>query len=190
MLWLIELFRKGIELLSNRAMVFVILNWVFFSSILMGSLLVQVERVTTPISVELKSFWEAASLVGRVFVFNLFVSSFMVVTLPGIAFFALSPLLLFVKGTLWGSSLANMPSWRVLVILPTLILEGEAYVLAGVAGVNLGLSWLRPWWLYEGDIPRKEAFLKAWNECSHIYSWVTMILFLAAVMEVATIIFS
>jgi uncharacterized membrane protein SpoIIM required for sporulation len=114
----------------------------------------------------------------------------MVVTLPGIAFFALSPLLLFVKGTLLGSSLANMPSWRVLVILPTLILEGEAYVLAGVAGVNLGLSWLRPWWLYEGDIPRKEAFLKAWDECGHIYSWVTMILFLAAVMEVATIIFS
>ena len=76
-----------------------------------------------------------------------------------------------------------------LAALPTLALEGEGYVLAALAGVNLGLAWLKPKWAYRGeDLSRSEAVNKALKECARIYVFVAVFLFVAAVVETITLI--
>jgi uncharacterized membrane protein SpoIIM required for sporulation len=61
-------------------------------------------------------------------------------------------------------------------------------VVAGVAGINLGLSWLKPSWAHKKEVSsRLEAFKMALKECGYLYILVAMLLFAAAIVETATI---
>jgi len=76
-----------------------------------------------------------------------------------------------------------------LAAVPTLMFEGAAYVLASVAGIVLGLSWLKPRWVCaEEGLGRLEALKKAFRECLWLYVWVALLLAVAAVVEVATLV--
>lgn len=128
-------------------------------------------------------------MIFGIFVFNFVLSAIIVVTLPGIVFFPLSAGFLLFRAVLWGLLLYGLPNWLFLAVLPTLVLEGEAYVFAGVAGAVVGVSWVRPKILYrEGNLSRVEAFKKALRECLRLYFFVAVLLFVAAIVETATII--
>jgi len=72
--------------------------------------------------------------------------------------------------------------------MPTLVIEGEGHTLAALAGINLGLSWLKPKWAYKGEgLSRSEAVRRALKDCMYTYVLVAILLFVAAVVEAATI---
>jgi len=128
-------------------------------------------------------------MIMDIFLFNLVVSGFVLVTLSGLLFFALPFVFLLFRAFLWGVLLGGLPTSLFLAALPTLILEGEGYVLASLAGINLGLSWLRPEWAYEGEeLSRLESVKKALRDCVRIYVFVVVPLFVAAVVEALTVI--
>jgi hypothetical protein len=125
-----------------------------------------------------------------IFLFNLVVSSFIVVTLPGFLFFPLSTGFLLFRGFIWGVLLHYQPTWVLLVAMPTLVLEGEAYALAAVAGTVTGFSWFKPERLYgEEGLGRTTAFTRALRESVAIYFFVCVLLLLAAIMETTTLLF-
>lgn len=130
----------------------------------------------------------AVTLAVYIFIFNLSVSAFLVVTLPGLALFIFPTVFLVLRAYHWGVMLSNFPTSVLLAALPTILFEGEAYVVAGVAGTNLGLSWLKPKWVY-GDlaVSRREAFKIASKECASLYILVAILLFIAAIIETVTI---
>jgi len=89
---------------------------------------------------------------------------------------------------LWGVLLNGLLTSQFLAAFPTLILEGEGYVLAALAGVNLGLSLLKPEWAYKGEgLSRLEAVKRALKDCAYTYVLVAIFLFVAAVVETVTI---
>ncbi len=129
-------------------------------------------------------------MVLGIFVFNFCVSAFVVVTLPGIIFFPLSVFFLFFRAVLWGLLLYALPTWLFFAALPTIILEGEAYVFAAVAGTIIGTSWIKPDWIYHGSmLSRADAFKRALGECLKVHVFVAVLLFVAAVVEATTITF-
>jgi len=124
-----------------------------------------------------------------IFLSNLVLSAFVVVTLPGLGFFALSAVTMAVRSVLWGLLIYPLPVWGFLAALPTLILEGEAYVFAAIAGTTLGVSWFKPSWLYreEGRLSRVDALKKAFSEFKRMYFLVILLLFAGAIVETLTI---
>jgi hypothetical protein len=128
-------------------------------------------------------------MIFGIFVFNFVLSAFVVVTLPGVVFFPLSAGFLLFRAVLWGLLLYGLPNWLFLAVLPLMVLEGEAYVFAGVAGTAVGVSWVKPKFLYrEESLSRFGAFKKALRDCLRLYFFVTVFLFVAAIVETVTII--
>jgi hypothetical protein len=126
--------------------------------------------------------------VMSIFLFNLVVSAFLVISVPGFLFFPSSSGLIFFRGLLWGLLLYSQRTWVVLVVMPTLVLEGTGYALASVAGTIVGASWLKTKWVYgQENLTRSEALEKALKECLTLYVFVAMILFIAAAIETATL---
>jgi hypothetical protein len=131
---------------------------------------------------------DAFLMILGIFFSNLVLSAFIFVTLPGIVFFPLSIILLLFRAVLWGLEQYFSPTWLFLVSLPTLVLEGEAYVFAAEAGIIAGVSWIKPRWIYPNeDVSRIESFKRASKECLRLYILVAVFLFLAAVVEMVTI---
>lgn len=124
----------------------------------------------------------------EIFLFNLALSAFVVVTLSGFTFFPLSIGFLFFRATVWGLLVHGLTTAMFLVSIPTLILEGEAYALAAVAGTIVGASWLMPKRLYrQEDITRTQAFREALKESLRLYVLVIVLLLVAATAEAVTL---
>lgn len=171
-----------------------VLNWLFFSFIVVGSFsgqFVGVWRFSWPISEEVSGVEvdNTALMIVSIFLFNLVLSGFVLVTLSGLLFFILPFVFLCFRGFLWGLMLGGLSFSGFLLALPTLILEGEGYILAALAGVDLGLSWLNPRWLWKNEeLSRSESVKRALKECARIYVLVAIVLFVAAVVEAFTIV--
>lgn len=172
----------------------VVLNWLFFGAIVVGALLEENETVGVyrwPVGAEVFTL-EASSAVLSVitiFFFNLVLSGFILVTLTGLALFVLPVGFLLFRAFLWGALLNGLSTPMFLAALPTLVLEGEGYVLAALAGVNLGLSWLKPQWTYRREeLSRSEAVEQAFKDCARIYVLVALLLLMAAIVETITLI--
>ncbi|MDH5787152.1 MAG: stage II sporulation protein M [Candidatus Bathyarchaeota archaeon] len=173
---------------------FVVLNGLFFVVVLASALVASFVFVLPPLeegtSVIQNGLFGDSWVLTFLFIFfsNLILSAFLVVTLPGLAFFVLSCLLLSYRSVFWGSLLAFSPISQFLAALPTIVLEGEAYVIAAVAGTTLGLSWFKPNWVFRGEsLSRREALVRAFKECFSLYFWVVLVLFVAAIVETLTI---
>ena len=183
-----EFLKSCLSVVWKRSWIFVVLNWLFFGFIVLGALLLQFGVVgvyywplgeTFPVEVG-----NVFLMVGFIFVFNLILSGFLVVTLTGLAFFGLPVFFISFRAFLWGLLLNELSTPLFLAILPVLILEGEGYVLGALAGVNLGLSWLKPSWAYRSEnLSRLEAFKKALKDSARIYILVAAVLFVAAIVE-------
>ncbi len=130
-------------------------------------------------------------MILSIFLFNVVLSGFVFVTLPGLVFFPLSVVALVVRAVLWGVLLIQVPTSVLWFALPTLVLEGEGYVLAAFGGVSLGVSWLRPQWMFEGEnMSRSESLKRSLMEVARIYVLVAVLLLVAAVVETVTILSS
>lgn len=127
-------------------------------------------------------------LIFSIFFSNMVLSSFIFVTLPGFAFFPLSSAVLAYRAYIWGFSLSRLPTRLLLIAMPTIILEGLGYCFAASAGTIVGLSWIKPKWVYGNEAHnRVEAGKRALRECLTIYFYVAIFLFLAAIVEAATL---
>jgi len=186
--------KSCVDVVVRRRRFFVVLNliflWTVFASALFASFFVpppfENEGLKGVPFLVSSNDWFAMIFV--IFLFNLCLSAFAIVTLPGFVLFFLSGTMLVYRGVIWGLLLAFMPADFFVLVLPTLLLEAEAYVLAGVAGTVLGLSWLMPKRVYGNEIvSRRQALRMALKETLFVYFIVTLILFSAAVVETATI---
>jgi len=184
------------ELVRVRWKVFALFNLLFFGSVLAVVFLAEfmfpsplygVWSPNVP-GVFLVGSWPV--MVFGIFLFNLCVSAFAVVTLPGMVFFPLSTFFLLFRAVLWGLLLYALPVWPFVSVLPTVVLEGEAYVFAAVVGTVVGVSWVKPTWLFRDEgLSRVDALKRALKEGLKGYVFVAVLLFLAAVVETATIMF-
>lgn len=186
--------RATLTVVWRRSWLFVMLNWLFFGFIVVGALLVQagvIQVYAWPIDVALPvEVDNPLLLIGLIFVLNLVLSSFLVVTLTGFAFFGVSLFFLSLRALLWGMLLNGLSTPMFLAVLPTLILEGEGYVLAASVGVVFGLSWLKPDWVYGGEgLSRSEAAKRSLRECARVYILIALVLFAAAVVETVTLVY-
>lgn len=183
-----------VNVLLVRGKVFAVLNGLFFVSVFLTVLSSQLFYVPPPYTDGSlgNSTWflglDWPWMILAIFFFNLVVSGFVLVTLSGLVFFPLSVAVLAFRAVLWGLLLNQLPTTWFLAALPTLMLEGEGYVLASTAGVTLGWSWFRPKRLYNSEsLSRVEALKRAFKECARVYVLVAILLFAAAIVETATI---
>ena len=188
---MLSFLRSSIKVLSKRANLIAIFNVIYFCSIFVVVLIAQVLfpplYLDGALASSLAPFEDNwfIMFVG-IFIFNLFLSAFVMVTLPGIVFFPLSTAFLVSRAVLWGLLLYPLPSWLFLAVLPTLVLEGEAYVIAAVTGTVTGLSWVKSSWVFrDGKLSRWEALKTALKEGLHLYKGVTLLLLIAAIVETA-----
>lgn len=184
------LFSLSLGSLLKRRSLFWLMNVLYFGSVLVAALVAGRQyALLDGRGVE----WDSAGAGGfvalfvSIFLFNLFVSGFLMLTFTGLLFFMLPAGLLVVRAALWGSMLNRLSTPAFLAALPTLLLEGEGYVIAGVAGANLGLSWLKPSWMSGDVVSRRDALRQAVKECAYLYVLVAVLLLAAAVVETFTI---
>lgn len=129
---------------------------------------------------------DAAAMVLSILATNLLITALVFTTLPGIAFFPLSAGFLAYRAVLWGLVVWATPATLLIKTLPVILLEGEGYVLAALAGTIFGLSWFKPKWLNLGKISRTEAFVvEGTNEFLSLYVFVVLLLFVSAIVEAA-----
>jgi hypothetical protein len=185
-------FGSCVSVVSRRHALLVVLNAVYFGSILVATILVEARILPYyELSVVEGGFPEQVGdlplMFLFIFLFSLFVSGLLLTTLTGLVFFILPVVILVLRATLWGAILNQLPTPQFLASLPTLVLEGEGYVVACVAGMGLGLAWLKPSWMYEGEVfSRVEAFKAALREALCLYVWVGMFLLVSALVEAMT----
>lgn len=120
------------------------------------------------------------------FAFNLIFGAFLSTTASGIVFFL--PYLIAVwRGFIIGVLISDfsMTPGMVAMFYGTFILEFGAYCLSSAVGTDLGLSLLIP--ERKGTDSRKKAFIVAFREGAHLYLFVAIILFSAAVWEICWI---
>lgn len=186
-------FKSCLEALSRRGLAFAVMNALYFCSIFVVVLFFQFQSLPPYVGppMEVPEFFAGLDwpvIIVAIFLFNLILSSFIVVTLPGLVFFPFPAVVLLFRGYLWGLLLSQLSTPHLLVVLPTIVLEGEGYVMASVAGILLGLSWLKPNWMYGcEDLTRSEALKKALKECMGMYVLVAIVLLAAAIVETITI---
>ena len=183
------------DFLSRRNTLLVVLNLLYFGSILVGGLLAQIPGfVVYELPLNESSFFYTVDnvflLVVTIFFFDLVVSGFFLTTLSGLVLFVLPFGVVLWRALLWGTMITQLSSPRFFAALPTFVLEGEAYVIAALVGVTLGLSWLKPAWAYRGEkISRREAFRRALREGVRLYVLVAGLLFVAAIVEAVTLVY-
>jgi len=176
--------------LSKRSSLFTLMNMLYFGSLFVAALMTgQQNRLLNEWMVG-ESSEEVNNVVIMfvdIFLFNLAVSGFLLLTVTGLFLFPLPVGMLVFRAALWGSLLSQLPTHVFLATFPTLLLEGEAYIIAGVAGINLGLSWLKPNWLSKNGSSRRDALEQAVRECGYLYVLVTTLLLAAAIAETFTL---
>jgi len=186
-------FNSCLLVVSRRGLVLALMNAVYFGSVFVGALMAQFwfppsYEGSLEVSGIFPVEWGLHAVVLSVFLFNLLLTAFLFTTLSGLVFFVLPMAVLVWRAVVWGFLLSGLPTPLFLIALPTFVLEGEGYVIASVAGIVLGLSWLKPKLVYiEEDLSRLEAFKRAVNEAGRIYVLVAVILFVAAVVETMTL---
>lgn len=190
---IIRFFHSCLGNVSIRRKLFVLFNLLFFSCVFVAALFAQ---FVFPPSLFLGwspgvpevFVWSGTLLFFGIFLFNLFFAAFVFVTLPGFVFFPLSVVALLFRAVSWGLLVYDVPSWAFLAALPVMVFEGEAYVVAALAGTVVGVSWLKPKWTYAGEeLSRVEALKKGLAEGLRLYMVVALLLFIAAVVETATL---
>jgi hypothetical protein len=188
-------FSSLLEVLFARWKLWTLMNFLFFGCVLVVAFVSSL--LFSPVPYLSSSTRFPATFPGdnfvlmflSIFVSNLVLSAFLVVSLPGFALFPLSTAFLVFRGLIWGTLLYRDPTWLVLVAKPTLVFEGMAYSLAAVSGTIVGASWIKPGWVYrEENFARNVAVRKAFKESLSLYVLIAIILLMAAIVEAATLV--
>jgi hypothetical protein len=189
-----EFIRSCFDVVSKRGNLLTLFNTIYFCSFFIVVLVVGLLSPPALYSDEAAiNSWNLILddwliTIAGIFIFNVVVSAFVIVTLPGMLFVPLSAAFLVFRAILWGLIFYPLSSWTFLTALPTMVLEGEAYVFAAASGTIVGLSWIKPKWLFRGEeSSRKKAFTKALGEAKQLYKAVALLLLIAALVETITI---
>jgi hypothetical protein len=125
-----------------------------------------------------------------IFLVNLGVSGLLLLTLSGFVFFVLPPIVLSLRALVWGALLNGLSTPLLWLTFPVLILEGEGYVLMGLSGITLGLSWVKPQWLFKEEVHDREWDVKlALEESLRVHVLAIALLAVAAAIETIIIMF-
>lgn len=194
MLWVKAFVESCMLSLSGRSSLFLAMNMLYFGFILVGALLAQISSVVVyewPMS---ESVLDVAAdplfLAAGIFLSNLVVSGLFLTTFSGLVFFVLPFGVVLWRALVWGTLIVQLPSPQFFAAIPTFVLEGEGYVIAAVAGIILGLSWLKRDWVFRGEnVSRRQALTAAFKECLRLYVWVTIFLLMGAIVETVTLIY-
>jgi hypothetical protein len=123
------------------------------------------------------------------FLANLLVGAILTITLPSLIVPFAGIALGAYRAVLWGLLLAPTTSQLALVMIPhslTLILEGQAYILAMLASYVHGMAFLRP--QSAGVAGHRQGYLEGARRTGRLYVVVAMVLALAAVYEAVEVI--
>lgn len=129
---------------------------------------------------------EVVGVILMIFGINSILGSFLTITVPNIL--GLGTLTFVVRPFLWGliyAPINQQAAMLFIFILPTLLLEGTAYVIAFVSSIDLLLAIVKPTEL--GEKTRLKAMGRAWIYNIKSYVLVMMLLFVGAVVETVTI---
>ncbi len=145
-----------------------------------------------PLSVVGEVYVEGQVLVAIVLTFlvNLVLASILCITLPSLVVPFSGLLAGGLRAVLWGLLLSpGMPQLRILMIphLITLVLEGQAYVLAMLGAYIHGRAFLWPGTV--GVTRRGQAYLAGVRSTLHLYVLVATVLAVAAIYEAVEVIF-
>ena len=124
------------------------------------------------------------------FVINLLIGSFLYITLPSLVIPFSGLLLGAIRATLWGLLLSpTVPELRIAMIPHslTLILEGQAYILAMLAAYIQGRAFLWPHAV--GASTNGQGYLAGLKRSIRLYVLVVILLALAAIYEALEVIF-
>jgi hypothetical protein len=166
----------------------------FFDPALQKTLWDEVGRAfgTTPLTSEVVDAYSGGQVVlaaALTFAVNLVLGSFAMIAVPSLVV-PFSGLLVGVyRALLWGllfSPTAFLGA-GMLVHWPTLLLEGQAYILAMLAAYAQGLAFLRP--RAVGAKTRKEGYWVGVKRAARVYALVAIVLFVAAIYEAVSVIF-
>ena len=131
---------------------------------------------------------DVIKIIATIFAFNSILGSFLAITVLNLV--GLGTLVFIYRPIMWGLIYApTSPSAAVLLIavIPTLILEGIAYVIAFTASLDFVLAIAKPKSL--GEESRFKAWKKAWIYNLKSYVLVLIMLLVAAVVESITLVF-
>lgn len=189
-----SVFLQGLErVLSARLLPLAMLNWLFFGSIVAGAFLKNADFIPNlnPYSVGILNGTVASPLLFlSIFLVNLGVSGLLLLTLSGFVFFFVPPIVLSLRALIWGALLNGLSTSLLWLTFPVLILEGEAYALMGLSGITLGLSWVKPKWLFKEEVHDRDWDVKlALEESVHVNVLAIMLLAVAAAIETIIIMF-
>jgi hypothetical protein len=127
-------------------------------------------------------------VIVTIFAFNSILGSFLAITLSNLI--GVGTLVFIYRPIMWGLVYApTSPSATIILIavIPTLILEGIAYVIAFTASLDFILAIAKPKFL--GEESRFKAWKKAWIYNLKSYVLVLIMLFVAAVVETVTLVY-
>ncbi len=130
---------------------------------------------------------DVIKIIVTIFAFNSILGSFLVLTLLNVI--GLGTLVFIYRPIRWGLVYAPTSPQAVMLliaVIPTLILEGIAYVIAFTASLDLILALVKPKSL--GEESRFKAWKKAWIYNLKSYVLVLIMLFVAAVVETITLV--
>jgi uncharacterized membrane protein SpoIIM required for sporulation len=130
---------------------------------------------------------DVIKVILTIFVFNSILGSFLAITLLNLI--GVGTLVFIYRPIMWGLVYAPTSphaAMLLLAVIPTLILEGVAYIIAFAASLDFVLAIAKPKAL--GEESRFKAWKKAWIYNLKSYVLVLIMLFVAAVVESVTII--
>lgn len=126
-------------------------------------------------------------IIVTIFAVNSILGSFLAITLLNIT--GLGTLVFIYRPLIWGILYAPTSPQAVMtliVVLPTLLLEGIAYIIAFTASTDFILAVAKP--KSFGEESRFKAWKKAWIYNLKSYVLVLIMLFVAAVVETVTLV--
>jgi hypothetical protein len=147
--------------------------------------------MTGPLSIVGSAYMNAEVLkaIALTFSVNLFIGALITITLPSLIIPFSGLLMGFFRATLWGLILSPANPDLRLVMIPhtiTLLLEGQAYILAMLAAYIQGRAFLEPGTI--AIVGRWKGYLEGLRRTVRIYLLVIITLVIAAVYEVIEVV--
>jgi hypothetical protein len=200
-----ELLKDALQILRDHRRPYLAVNLIYYGLVVVGTIVVWLNpQLQTSLSTMVQEGFETGlpgvveayrgghflSAVAQTFTINFFMGSLMVITLPACFFPPAGILVGFLRAFLWGLVLAPTTPQFGLVMIPhgiTLLLEGQAYILAVFAACRLGQLLLWPESI--GLTSRWRAYLAGLRETALINILVAIVLLVSALWEAFEVIY-
>lgn len=198
--------KEALQTLRDHRRPYVAVNVIHYSLVAVGAIVVWLNPwLQTALMTMVKEAFESSlpglveaylgghflAAAAQTFSINFFLGALMVITLPACFFPPARILLGFWRAFLWGLVLAPTTPRLSLVMTPhglTLLLEGQAYILAIFAACHLGQALLLPENL--GLTSRWQAYLAGLRETALVYILIAIVLLVSAFWEAFEVIYT